>query len=557
MDGHTLVSSDIEVGHDLASTSKRRLGAHPRLGLPQLLHSVLILLVVGLGLFLRLHNLAKTPGLYSDEGTLLNISHNLLSGRWQYFALTQSTLIAARLPLFPVLLAIASRLFGEGIMTLRVLTGLLGGLSIALLYVLVRVMALPRARECALLAALVLAIHPNALAFSRLGFSYNLLSPLVLLACMASWRFLDGNRQRHIVLAGLLVGLGSVSDVAMLTFLAPLLIMASTRGWRPTLRLIAAMLIGPGIYAIYMLITVPEAFLFDLAFTMSRLNALPALVQLPIAIVNFGGLLIQDPWFIPALIGLFLIRPMRARWFLLLTFALPLLLTARSVVGLPLRAYHYLIPLLPLAAIGTACLLLAGLPIVAETFHKGLSRLLAMWRLTATRPVTAWMQARLHHLAGALAVFLFVVSPFLISTMLTVNDIQTVLRTPVHDLLVDQHQALAVARHLNAITTADELVIASPAIAWLLEAQVADFQQALAFQGLPTAHFPTRIPAERFAYSTSPDRARFVVVDPIWRNWAALAMPGVADLMREVQTWPLEFVSGEVSVHRNPSYQSP
>jgi 4-amino-4-deoxy-L-arabinose transferase-like glycosyltransferase len=513
---------------------------------------VLILLVVALGSVLRLHNVAATPGLYSDEGTLLNISHNLLSGRWQYLALTQSTLIAARLPLFPALLAISSRLFGEGVATLRVLTGLLGVVSIALVYVLVRVMSLPRAREYALLAALVLAIHPNAVAYSRLGFSYNLLTPLVLLTCAAAWRFVDDGRHRHVVLAGLLVGLGTVSDLAMLTVMAPLLIIASSRGWRPTLKLTAASAVFPLAYLIYMLASAPEAFLFDLQFTISRVSALPAIMQLPIAVVNLGGLLRWDPWFIPVTIGLFMIQPMRARWFLLLSLALPLLLIARSVVGLPLRAYHYLIPFLPLAAIGTAGLLLRGTSVVAETFHTGMARLLAAWKLIGNGPGATWIEARLQHLSGALAVFLFVLSPFLVSALVTIGEIQTELRTPVHELLVDQDQAYEVAEYLNARTAEEDLVIASPAVAWLLEAQVADFQQALAFQGLATAHFPARIPAERFAYPTSPDRARFVVIDPIWRNWASLVMPDVAELMSEVETWPLEFVAGEVMVYANP-----
>ena len=518
---------------------------------------MLILLVIALGSVLRLYNVAATPGLYSDEGTLLNISHNLLSGRWQYLALTQSTLIAARLPLFPLLLAIGSRLFGEGIGTLRVLTGLLGVVSIALVYVLVRVMSLPRAREYALLAALVLAIHPNAVAYSRLGFSYNLLTPLVLLACAAAWRFVDDGRHRHVVLAGLLVGLGTVSDLAMLTVMAPLLIIASTRGGRPTLKLTAASAVFPMAYVIYMLVSAPEAFLFDLQFTISRVSTLPAIMQLPIAVVNLGGLLRWDPWFIPAVIGLFMIQPMRARWFLLLSLALPLLLIARSVVGLPLRAYHYLIPFLPLVAISTAGLLLRGMSVVAETFHNGMARLLAAWKLTGGGPGAKWFGARLQHLSGALAVFLFVVSPFLVSALVTLGEIQTELRTPVQELLVDQGQAHAVAEYLNARTAADDLVIASPAIAWLLEAQVADFQQALAFQGLATAHFPARIPAERFAYPTSPDRARFVVVDPIWRNWATLVMPDVAELVSEVETWPVEFVAGDVMVYANPVLQPP
>jgi 4-amino-4-deoxy-L-arabinose transferase-like glycosyltransferase len=421
----------------------------------------------------------------------------------------------------------------------------------------VRILSIPRARETALVAALVLAIHPNAVAYSRLGLSYNLLAPIVLLAVAAAYRFLHGGGNRSLFLAGLLIGLGTVTDLEVLVVLPPLLLIALYRGWRPALRLLAAALILPGLYVVYMLATAPQAFLFDLQFTFSLFFTLPVLVQLAVAIANFGGLLRWDPWLIPSLIGLFMLRPMRVRWFLLLCFMLPLLLVARSVLGLPLRTYHYLIPILPLAAVGTSYLLVQGVLVVAQTFHEGVARLAAVWKLIGRSRGMDWAVARLQHWTGALAVFLFVVSPFLISTMLLYGDIQRQLKTPAEALLVDQSEARQVAAYLNARTAADDLVIASPALAWLLTARVADFQLALAYEGKPTVHFPANIPPERFAYPISPDRARFVVIDPVWRNWAAVEMPEVAKLVAEVETWPVAFAAGEVTVYANPAVRTP
>ena len=55
-------------------------------------------------------------------------------------------------------------------------------ITVAVLYLTVRRMT--RDVRLALLAALLLAIYPPAVLYSRFGFSYNLLAPLVLL-CLA------------------------------------------------------------------------------------------------------------------------------------------------------------------------------------------------------------------------------------------------------------------------------------------------------------------------------------------------------------------------------------
>jgi len=98
----------------------------------------ILLLILGLGAYLRLENLVENPGWYSDEGTLLNIAHNLLQGDVRYLVINQSTLLVARLPLFPLILAGVSRYFGEGIAVLRTLTASLGLLSVGMCYLVVR-----------------------------------------------------------------------------------------------------------------------------------------------------------------------------------------------------------------------------------------------------------------------------------------------------------------------------------------------------------------------------------------------------------------------------------
>ena len=98
-----------------------------------------------------------------------------------------------------------------------------------------------------------------------------------------------------------------------------------------------------------------------------------------------------------------------------------------------------------------------------------------------------------------------------------------------------------------------DVVIASPAVAWLLTAQAVDFQISIAAAGGASAYLPASIPADRLAFDPRYTQARYVIVDNLWRNWGAVNMPEAYTLMRTVETWPRVFESGELRVYRNPA----
>ena len=102
------------------------------------LEVIALFLILALAAYLRLANHTDNPGWYTDEGTHLDIAQNLAHGRVQYMAINQATLLFSRLPLFELLLAGSLSLMGEGIGTLRALTGGLGVVSVGVLYGVVR-----------------------------------------------------------------------------------------------------------------------------------------------------------------------------------------------------------------------------------------------------------------------------------------------------------------------------------------------------------------------------------------------------------------------------------
>lgn len=509
-----------------------------------------LLLILAVGASLRLLNGATNPGFYSDEGTLLDITHHLLEGEWRYMALNQSTLIVARMPLFPLLLAMVSSVFGEGIASLRLLAASLNLSAICMLYLFARRVG---GRALALASAFILAIHPEAVFYSRVGFSYNLLAALIVPIALLTWEYLETRQATMLWGAGLIVGIGAASDLLMMVFIVPLLIVASTRGRRALAGVVTGASVPIAAYLIYMLATAPEAFLFDLRFTFSRLSAVPLIAQFPVAVLNYARLLHRDPWFIPAIIGVFVATPNRARWFLMLFLLLPLLVIGRSVIGLEGLGYYYLIPILPMAAIGIAVFIVRAGPLLIESVKSAVMRLADAWNLPIAQPAGSWTWRRITALLISLALFVFLASPFLISGATTVYQATVGFASPIDYVIVNGAAARQAAAFINSRTDETDLVIASPAVAWLLDTRVADFQQAIAIQGKQTLHLPTTIPANRFEYDVAPSAARYVVIDRIWRNWAAKEMPAVAELLEEVQNWPLVFEAQDIAVYVRPA----
>lgn len=493
------------------------------------LSGAVLLPILLLAAWLRLANVRDNPGWYSDEGTHLAIAGALAEGEQGYLAVSGSTLLFAKLPLFEGALALLLRCCGEGMAALRTFTGLLGVASVGLLYFVIRRGG--GGRSLALVAALALAVYPQAVLYSRFGFSYNLLVPLVLLTFAGLWEFAQRGRPAGLLVAAGAVGLGLISDLLMGAYLPALLWVAVQERRRLSKRLLltAGLLLAlpPFVYAAAMLLTAPEAFWFDLSFTLSRLGGVAPGQQVRTLAENYTLLLLQDSWWIAGLIGLFLLAG-RLRAMALIFLLLPLLVLGRSEALYGLSTY-YAIPLLPFVALGVGALLRKGIPAVVARLESGMPR------------------------PGALALTgLLLGTPLLISTLLTAQRVQGTMQTAIDPFLVAGREARAAAAYANARMAPGELVLASPAVAWLIEGQAADFQMASAASARATPHLPPDLPPERWAFDPRFRRARFVIVDDLWRNWAAVHVQGVREMLEEVEAWPLQLEVGRVQVYERP-----
>lgn len=513
----------------------------------RLAHMGLLILILCIASFLRFHNLRENPGWYSDEGSDIDIAANLLHGRLQYFAIGESPMIAARPLLFHAILAGGFAVLGEDILTLRLLTAGYGVLSVLLLYALGRRMI---GEGTALLAAGLLAVYPSAILYSRFGFNYNQLTPLFLLFCYCLYRYLEAPEIRWLVGAAVFSGFALITNLLAVVLPGILAIAILTRRWRhiPVL-LVAAFF--PIVYGGLMLFLSGRAFLFDLAFTYSRFG-----VSLPLQFIgvvfNYERLWHWDLWFLFGAAGLLTIPGRRARVLSCALFfgTLFSILRVAAVDGL---GFYRLIPLFPYVALGMAALMVRGLPGLLFTIRNDVTVVLHKLGFARQRRYLNWLYWRGVHLAVALAWFVTLLSPLLVVVVLDVNQAVTWFPTRFgRSIAQNPAQAQQVIDYLNTHTAPGEVVLGSPHLIWALDAPAADFQQALAYDGIETEHLPGNIPRHRFQFDCSYANARYIILDPLWRGWASEAMPGVRDLVSRVETWPLEIEIGDFQVYRNP-----
>ena len=521
----------------------------------RLWHVATLGVILILAAYLRLANLPENPGWYTDEGTHLDIAQNLLRGRVQYLAVNQSSLLFAKLPLFDALLAALLSITGGGIGTLRAFTGLLGVTSVGLLYCVVH--RIQGEVLLALLSALMYSIYPTAVLYSRFGFSYNLLTPLVLLTFWGLWEYLnaaphDGRRRGWLALVALAIGIGGVSDLWMFVLIAPLTLAVSTRDWRDLIWSLALALLPFGLYAAIMLIYVPQAFLPDLRFIFSRLSRLSPMAQLTTLALNYTILVSRDHWTVLTLVGLSLLRPARLLRLSLLLFLLPVFVLGRTAALYGLSAY-YMIPLLPFVGLGTASAVKQGVPLIAQTIRSALLSVLNSWRGLSRHPLWQCLQGKFLVAGANLVLALLVATPFITSTLWTAKQVQGTLSTEIDPFLINPAHARQAAEFVNSRTTANDLVIASPSLAWLLHANRADLQMSVAITGSSTPDLPAGVPAERFAFDPHYTEAHLVIVDNFWRNWGVWNVTGASEMMARLKTWPLVLHVGEIEVCCNPT----
>ncbi|HPH95609.1 MAG TPA: glycosyltransferase family 39 protein [Anaerolineaceae bacterium] len=495
---------------------------------------VVLAAVLLLAAFLRFANLRTSPGWFTDEGDFIVLGQHLLEGRWQIFAIQDAPLLIQRPPLFLYLLTFAFRLLGPDIWTLRALCAACGLVSVALLYA-AAVSSLGPAK--ALAAAALLAIFPWAAANSRLGFTYNLSAPLVLLALLGSLKLSQPSGKTWLVVSCLAAGASLATDFLGITAvlaLSLILLIEKPRWFLPGLGL---MLTLPCLLLAPILLSNPAQAWSDLHFIQAYKASAPPFIQAVNLIINSGEWVRRESWLVLGLAGLFMLPagPLRRNSIL---FFLSLLLPVLAFYTPAGYGLHYLIPIFPLAALGIACFFWRTLP----AFAAWAAEIFPWRRLTRLAAV----------LASLLACF-----PLL---WMLLNDISlavwnkdTFFTGSEFLYLAPPADYEAAANYVSAHAARSDLVIASPQIIWAVQTdRKSTWSISLTCDGADAGLVPEGL-VERIAYPCQSQDARYIILDALAREFNANFLPGLRPLITQVEDeWQQVFSVGNVEVYANP-----
>jgi hypothetical protein len=231
-----------------------------------------------------------------------------------------------------------------------------------------------------------------------------------------------------------------------------------------------------------------------------------------------------------------------------------ILLLVRSLAPVG-RNLHHLIPLFPLLALGVASFLDRAVPMSLEIGRASLDTLysLLMGVSSTQSNNVIWRGSRAVLISGI--VFVFVISPFAWMIVMdmgeSIHGLSTIFAADDHSLS-SESDVSAVVHYLSSRVTPQDVILASPQVAWTMPALKADFAQALAIEGKDARVLPD-LPPQRFAFDCSLEGATYVVLDRLARDWAPRLIPAIEGLNSEVLQWPLVFAAGDLRVYRNPS----
>lgn len=154
--------------------------------------------------------------------------------------------------------------------------------------------------------------------------------------------------------------------------------------------------------------------------------------------------------------------------------------------------------------------------------------------------------------SSVLLMFVIALSLPVISTALIARQTRSNIQTDFDSILLSAENGRSAISFMNSILKPSDLVVTSPSIAWGIESRATDFQLTLAYSGKKTKHFPLDIPRNRFDYPLDYQSATYIVIDPVWRNWAIPNMVEVKKMTEQVQRWPLIYYNNQVEIYRNP-----
>lgn len=501
--------------------------------------------------YMRVINLEFNPGIYSDEGTQIEIAQNMMYGKTQYFSINQSILLIGRMPLFSFLLSIFFKLFGVGILQLRIFASFLGIFTIIVLYLILKSILGEGAGFIPIISVFLYSIYPSAIIYHRLGFSYNLLSIFVLLVFWGLWKYWKTENNYWIIFTSLCLGVGTLVDLSGFSFFLFAALVILIKNYRKFPLFLGFSLIPFVSYSLVMILLHREAFGFDFQFIFNRVNNNFG-KQTVFLLVNIYELINKDIWITFGLLGFFLSKNKRFGIYSFFFFLFSFIFSARHspMTGL---SYYYFIPFFSIIIIGVSFFF--------QFFYIKTSVLLEYFFQKTIRALNPWSKefkrqhvVKLARYLSAFTISLFLAPTLIFSLYKTLNELNGELNTSMTSFMVNYFDAKLASEYVNNQVKSEDLVVASPAVAWMIESNHVDFQISTSYNGYPSIHLPNNIPKNRFQFNSDYRIAKYIIIDNLWTDYAIHDNIHIRNMYEEIVNWPLVWSWKKIKVYENINY---
>jgi len=504
------------------------------------------LFLIVLSGYFRFTNLAQNPGIYNDEGTLLNISNNLHKGSLEYLGIQGSWLLAGRMPVFPWLLSSSYNFFEPSLLVLRGFTALSSIISVVLLFWFLKSLSDKNLLFIKYLSPLVLALHPKFVLFNRIGFGYNLLIPITILITWFFWSYLQSKNKHWIFFASIFVGIGVLIELAYIAFVVFLAILILLFDPRKLFFVIVISLTPLFLYFLISLFLFGSPFLFDWQTTFERGTSHSLFLQIATMLVTtIVSFTFADTSLLIGLLGSLAIPNRKLAIIGFFGIIVPTLVINRTFSTIN-QSFYYFLPYLPFVAIG-----------ISSVIHKMIEWILKFSNELCDAYVFQVLRKNQSVKWRTFIFSLILIITILGPAVLLVLDLDTQarhkFRTSFDHLLIDISEFSKIIDFVNTVTKPMDTIIASPAIAWAIQANTTDYQISIAVNEQPTIHFPNGIPKERMRFQTDIENARYVIIDSITRSWEDEQIPGIYEWIQQIETqWIPVFKTTSLVVYQNP-----
>jgi hypothetical protein len=250
------------------------------------------------------------------------------------------------------------------------------------------------------------------------------------------------------------------------------------------------------------------------------------------------------------LTGIFLIESRSVRWLTLLILFTVLVNTMRMFANAGDLNLHRYLGILPLLAVGAAQFVTSAYCFVTRQVKADLQSARELQRFVWL----PWdgLQNSFGPVIAGILLFVLLLWMVLVSVALTLPALAPRPTRLDFVSVTNPDDAREITAWVNQETQPEDIVLASPTVAWLLDARAADFQQALSFSGVQTPNYGAGVAPSRFLYDVSFKNAKFIIVDRLWLGWASDAMPELKQELRMTENWRRVKQVGEFEVYLNP-----